>query len=238
MSSTPSHPDRPARQLRPGRHGLSREAVAGQQRARMLDAVSEVVSEKGYVAMTVEDVIATAGVSRRTFYDQFNGKEAAYLAAFEAAGTELIRRVQEAYAESRSLAGGVVSCLRTFLEFSAEEPRYAEMCLVEVLAAGPSAIERRDAVLRALAEVLHEGARRDPRAAPTPPLTAEWAIGGVYEVVYGRLINGEAGELPALLPDLAYSIMLAYLGPDVALDLTHRLTGSRPALLGDARPVS
>jgi AcrR family transcriptional regulator len=181
----------------------------------MLDAVSEVVSEKGYVAMTVEDVIAVAGVSRRTFYDHFKGKEPAYLEAFEVAGAELIRRVNEAYASSRSLAGGIVACLRTFLEFSAEEPRYAE-------------IERRDAVLRTLAGVLHEGAQSDPRSAPTPPVTAEWVIGGVYEVVYARLINGGARELPTLLPDLAYSIMLAYFGADVALELTHRLTGAWP----------
>ncbi len=82
--------------------------------ARMLDAVSEVVSEKGYVAMTVEDVIAAAGVSRRTFYDHFKGKEPAYLEAFEVAGAELIRRVGEAYEReplacrrSRRLPAGV-----------------------------------------------------------------------------------------------------------------------------------
>jgi AcrR family transcriptional regulator len=194
----------------------------------MLDAVSEVVSEKGYVGMTVEDIIAAAGVSRRTFYDHFKSKEAAYLEAFEVVGAELTRRVGEAYEASRSLAGGLVACLRAFLEFSAEQPRYAEMCLVEVLTAGPAAIERRDAVLRTLAGVLHEGAQSDPRAAPTPLVTAEWMIGGVYEVVYGRLINGGAQELPELLPDLAYSIMLAYLGTDVALKLTHRLTGVWP----------
>jgi hypothetical protein len=102
------------------------------------------------------------------------------------------------------------------------------MCLVEVLAAGPAAIERRDMVLRTLAGVLHEGAQSDPRSAPTPPVTAEWVIGGVYEVVYARLINDGAHELPALLPDLAYSIMLAYLGAEVALELTHRFTGAWP----------
>jgi AcrR family transcriptional regulator len=228
MSSTSPNTRRQPHQLRPGRHGLTREAVADHQRARMLDAVSEVVSEKGYVAMTVEDVIAAAGVSRRTFYDHFKGKEPAYLEAFEVAGAELIRRVGEAYAASRSLAGGLVACLRAFLEFSAEEPRYAELCLVEVLAAGPAAIERRDAVLRTLAGVLHEGARSDPRSAPTPPRTAEWVIGGVYEIVYARIINGGTRELPELLPDLAYSIMLAYLGSDVALELTHRFTGEWP----------
>jgi hypothetical protein len=34
-----------------------------------------------------------------------------------------------------------------------------------------------------------------------------------------------------LLPDLAYSIMLAYLGADVALELTHRFTGVWPTSL-------
>jgi AcrR family transcriptional regulator len=228
MSSTSPNARRQPHQLRPGRHGLSR-AVADHQRGRILDAVSEVVSEKGYVAMTVEDVIAAAGVSRRTFYDHFKGKEAAFLEAFEEAGAELIRRVGSAYEESRSLAAGLVACLRAFLEFAATEPRYAEMCLVEVLAAGPAAIERRDAVLRTLAGVLHKGALSDPRSVPTPPVTAEWVIGGVYEVVYGRLINGGARDLPELLPDLAYSIMLAYLGADVAVDLTRRFTGALPS---------
>ena len=195
----------------------------------MLDAVSDVVSAKGFVAMTVEDVIAAAGVSRRTFYDHFRSKEAAYLEAFQEIGTELIRRVGAAYAESRSLAGGIVACLRAFLEFAAEEPRYAEMCLVEVLAAGPAAIARRDEVMRTLAGVLHEGARSDPRSASAPPLTAEWVVGGVYEVVYARLINGAAADLPQLLPDLAYSIMLAYLGHEAAFELTSRLTGVAPS---------
>lgn len=228
-----SNTRRQPHQLRPGRHGLSREAVADHQRGRILDAVSEVVSDKGYVAMTVEDVIAAAGVSRRTFYDHFKGKEAAYLEAFEAAGTELIRRVGEQYAQSRSLASGLVASLRAFLEFCAEEPRYAEMCLVEVLAAGPAAIERRDAVMRTLAKGLHEGARSDPRSAVTPRVTAEWAIGGVYEVVYARLINGSADELPELLPDLTYSIMLAYLGAETALELTCRFTGRPPSEAGE-----
>lgn len=202
--------------------------MADHQRARILDAVSDVVSHKGYVAMTVEDVIAAAGVSRRTFYDHFRSKEAAYLDAFQEIGAELIRRVGAAYGESRSLAGGIVACLRAFLDFAAEEPRYAEMCLVEVLAAGPAAIARRDAVMRTLAGVLHEGAQSDPRSAKTPPLTAEWVIGGVYEVVYARLINGAAQDLPGLLPDLAYSIMLAYLGHDAALELTRKLAGASP----------
>lgn len=199
-------------QLPPGRHGLSRSYVAANQRQRMLDAVADVVSFKGYAAMSVEDVIGAAGVSRRTFYDHFKSKDEAFLAAFDEVGSEAVRRVSAAYEASTTFAEGVVSCLRAFLEFAASEPRYAEMCMVEVLAAGPEAIERRNSVMKALAELLHLGAESVPGAIRPPRLTAETVIGGIYEVVYARVLQGQTTEVVSLLPDLAYSMMLPYLG--------------------------
>src|SRR5882724_3806888 len=61
-----------------GRHGLAREAVVASQRGRLLDAMAEVVAEKGYQATTVADVVERAGVSRRTFYEQFPDREACF----------------------------------------------------------------------------------------------------------------------------------------------------------------
>ena len=190
--------------------------MAANQRERMLDAVADVVSFKGYVAMSVEDIVSAAGVSRRTFYDNFKSKEEAFLAAFDAVGGELIRRVGVTYDASPRFADGVISGLRAFLDFAASEPRYADMCMVEVLAAGPAAIGRRNAVMSALAKLLHRGAQTVPDGIQPPELTAETVVGGVYEVVYSRVLKGGASELPALLPDLAYSMMLPYLGHDEA----------------------
>ena len=70
-------------QLPPGRHGLPRAFVAANQRERILSAVGDVASVAGYSDMTVEGVIVTAGVSRRTFYEHFKSKDEAFLAAFE-----------------------------------------------------------------------------------------------------------------------------------------------------------
>jgi AcrR family transcriptional regulator len=64
-------------QLPAGRHGLSRQFVVSNQRERILAAVADVCSAVGYVAMSVEDIVVTSGVSRRTFYDNFRGKEEA-----------------------------------------------------------------------------------------------------------------------------------------------------------------
>jgi hypothetical protein len=53
-------------------------------------------------------------------------------------------------------------------------------------------------------------------AVRTPELTAETIVGGIYERVYSRVLQGKTSELPQLLPDLAYSIMLPYLGHEAA----------------------
>lgn len=203
-------------QLPPGRHGLSRDFVATNQRERMLDAVADVVSFQGYAAMSVEEIVSAAGVSRRTFYDHFSGKEEAFLQAFDQVAGELLRRVNAAYEGSDGFGEAVVACLREFLEFAADEPRFADMCIVEVLAAGPAAIERRNAVLSQLIELLERAARSVPGGLHPRPLRARTVIGGIYEVVYSRVLQGQAGELPALLPDLAYSVMLPYLGHERA----------------------
>jgi hypothetical protein len=86
------------------------------------------------------------------------------------------------------------------------------MCIVEVLAAGPGALARRNAVMAAFAQLLHEGAESVDGLAHPPALTAETVVGGIYEIVYSRVLQGKTAELPELLPDLAYSMMLPYLG--------------------------
>jgi AcrR family transcriptional regulator len=182
----------------------------------MLDAVVDVVSFQGYAAMSVEEIVSAAGVSRRTFYDHFSDKEDAFLQAFDQVTGELLRRVNAAYETSATFGEAVVACLRELLEFVAAEPRFADMCIVEVLAAGPAAVERRNAVLNELTELLERAARTVPAGLHPRPLRASTAIGGILEVVYSRVIQGQAAELPALLPELAYSVMLPYLGHERA----------------------
>jgi AcrR family transcriptional regulator len=215
---SPERQERPRapHQLPPGRHGLSRAYVVTNQRERILDAVADVISLAGYQAMSVEQIIGAAGVSRRTFYDNFKSKEDAFLAALDAAGGRLVERIRTAYDSSETFSGCVLACLAAFLDFLASEPSSADMCIVEILGAGPAAIERRNDVMKTLAHLLHTGAETVADGIRPPQLTAETIIGGIYEIVYSRVLQGRASELPDLLPDLAYSMMLPYLGHDAA----------------------
>jgi AcrR family transcriptional regulator len=207
-------------QLPAGRHGLSRQFVVENQRQRILAAVADVCSSAGYVAMSVEDIVVTSGVSRRTFYDNFRGKEDVYLAAYDEVSKQLLTRVYAAYAAADGLVARLRDSLNAFLTFVAEEPAFADMCIVEVMAAGPTAIERRNRTMQAFAEMIEKAAAEElPKSKLPPALTAETLVGGIYEVVYSRVLNGRGGELPDLLPDLLFSVLLPYTGQETATSL-------------------
>jgi AcrR family transcriptional regulator len=217
-------------QLPAGRHGLSRQFVVANQRQRILAAVADVCSAAGYVAMSVEDIVVTSGVSRRTFYDNFRGKEDVYLAAYDEVTQQLLTKVYEAYEAADGLVAKVRDSLDAFLTFIAEEPAFADMCIVEVLAAGSTAIERRNRTMAAFADMIAKAAEAElPKSKLPPALTAETLVGGIYEVVYSRVLQGRGDELPALLPDLLFSVLLPYVGQETATSLLkHERRRSKP----------
>jgi AcrR family transcriptional regulator len=204
--------------------------VLDNQRQRILTAVSEAVSEIGYAAMTVEDIIKAAGVSRRTFYEHFKSKEESFLASYEDISTQLMEAITAAFNRTDSFVTRVEDCMRAFLTLLAAQPAYANMCIVEVLVAGPAALERRNAVMREFAELIEQGASEElPKPARPPALTSETLVGGVHEVIYSRILRGETAELPSLLPDLTFSVLLPYMGRDVATTQYKRLKRRKKA---------
>ena len=203
--------------------------MAQNQRQRILTAVVDVTSAASYAQMTVEGIIVTAGVSRRTFYEHFKNKDDAFLAAYDEITALLVERVFGAVQAADGFSERAVAGLGTFLDFLASEPAFARMCVVEVLAAGPEAIGRRNNVMRAFADLIDAQAKELLPDRHSPALTAETVVGGIYEVVYSRVLSGEIKTLPELLPDLTYSALLPYLGPEVAAAERRRLLEGRQA---------
>lgn len=204
-----------------GRHGLPREFVAQSQRARILDALVTSIGERGYQETRVADLIARSGVSRKTFYEHFADKEECFLAAYDACVAELMSAVTIAYEQEEEWIDAIRAALRAFLGFLAEHPDLTRLCIVDVHAVGERAITRRDAAIRGFYYFLDAGRADAPRA--LPGLTAEAVTGGMYEIVYSRVVRGTTEELPRLLPELMYWTVMPFLGHERALAEMERL---------------
>jgi AcrR family transcriptional regulator len=211
---------RKALQLPSGRHGLPPQFVASNQRERIVIAVAQVCSTAGYAAMSVEDVVVASGVSRRTFYDNFQDKEDAFLAAYDEVTSRLLVRVKAAYDANDDIIDRAREGLRALLGFLAAEPAFADMCVVEALAAGPMVVEHRNANLRMLSDLIDEtAAAAMPDGTPPSPIIAQALVGGIFEVVYSRVLAGRHDELPGLLPGLIFTLLLPYAGHDFATQI-------------------
>ena len=209
---------RPARRPLPrGAHGLSREFVAQDQRARMVDAMADVMAEYGYADATVAHVLERARVSRRTFYEHFTDKLDCFMATYEAVVGQVEARVVEAYVPGDPWPAQVRSTLGALLEFLAADPAFARVLVVEPLTAGGLALERHSEAVRSTIPFLVRG-REHPSCPPElPPSIEEEVAGGIAGLAYWWVVAGRAAELSGRLQELVYFALLPYLGHDAAL---------------------
>jgi AcrR family transcriptional regulator/DNA-binding MarR family transcriptional regulator len=220
--------------LRAARGPLPRDEVDDFQHARIVSAMIEVASELGYLGAAVAPVVARAGVSRRTFYELFDGREDCFLAAFEWGVGQVRAATLEAYGSQRAWRERVRHALAALLLLLDSEPELARVCVIEALGAGKLVLQRRAEIMDELVGALDVDAPH-PRAASgeRPLLTAEGIVGGAFSVVHGRLLEQQIahsmpGALIGLHGQLMALIVLPYLGPRTAGEEFTRPTPEPP----------
>jgi AcrR family transcriptional regulator/DNA-binding MarR family transcriptional regulator len=186
--------------------------VAELQRSRMLSSAVRVVTEGGYGQMSVSRVTGGAGVSRRTFYELFEDREACFLAAFDQAIAEMHTLARSAWLEQRSWQERVRAALGVVLGFLDEHPGLGSLVVVEALAAGPRVLAHRARLLEQVAVLLDEGRGESSARGAPPQLTAEGLVGAVLGVLHARLLERPPKPLLGLLNPLMGMIVAPYLG--------------------------
>jgi AcrR family transcriptional regulator len=207
----------------PGRQRLSREFIARHQRARIVAALAEETMDRGYRAVTVADIVRRAGIARNTFYDNFSSKEDCFLATQDFAVEEALKRVVDAATEAEGWEARLAAGLGAFLGYVASEPALARTCIVEALSAGDAAQERYEQSVQAFVPLLRIGREDSPHGDDLPETLEEAIIGGIFWVVYQRIVLGETEQIEALLPDLCDFALTPYIGAESAQRATARL---------------
>jgi AcrR family transcriptional regulator len=221
----PSTPD-----LREGREGAH---VAEMQRRRLLLAFTEVLAEDGLEDAGIGRVCKRAGVSRRTFYDLFDDREACFLAVLDSAVGRISQSVAPAFEREGSWRDRMRGALTGLLAFFDEQPALARACLIETLKAGPAVSQCRRRILDALTTAV-DGGRTESKTATEPPaLTAQSTVGGGVSVIHARLLEDHPGALLELRNPLMSMIVHPYLGPAAARrELDQPVPSPKPASNG------
>jgi AcrR family transcriptional regulator len=206
-----SHPDLHLWKLPRGRHGLPRELVTQSQRERLLAAVVRVTAAQGYQGTSVADILKEAGVGRESFYKHFKDKEDCFVAANDALVDNLEARVTKAYEEPGSWPERVRHGLAATLDWFASNPDIARVMMIEMGTVGPIASERFRTTFRRFTALLDDG-KEFIDAAPDLPNLASIAGGAVFARVYEEVALGNSSNLPRLLPQLTFELLLPYIG--------------------------
>ncbi|HWO15960.1 MAG TPA: helix-turn-helix domain-containing protein [Solirubrobacterales bacterium] len=203
-------------QLPRGRHRIARADVVESQRRRLLAGVTRALVEEGFARLTVEDVVTHAGVSRKTFYEYFESREACLLAAYDAASEELWRTGEEAAGAAEGWAARVGAVLTAVASHLAADPERAHLFTREARVAGPEVAARQRADAERAAALLRAGRREHPAAKDLPAATELTLVENLAALVGANVLSGVAEMLPGLVPQLAEYLLEPYLGAEGA----------------------
>ena len=211
------------RSVRQGSH------VAEIQRARLLAGAVRAVDEFGYTRTTVGEITGQAHVSRRTFYELFANSEDCLAAMFDEAVERIAAHIADSRWEELSWLERVRAGLWGILLFLDREPALARVCVVQSARGGSQILERRERVLKRLADLVHEGRDENNAKTECSELTAEGLVGAALSIVHTRLAREDSAPLSDLHGELMAMIVLPYLGPGAARKERKRTTPVRGA---------
>jgi AcrR family transcriptional regulator len=187
-----------------GRHAPPLEVRQTRQRGRLFAAAATVFARVGYADATAEAIAREAGMSKATFYEHFGNKEDCIVALFDAATEMVLDAMREAARDTATDAQTRVrTTLGAFLGTLAHFPNESQTLLVEIVGAGPRAMERRDRALEAVAQYLEELNAEDAERGVTPrlgPHDAFAIVGAVVELASRQIRTGVPGEIRELEP--------------------------------------
>jgi AcrR family transcriptional regulator len=179
---------------------MDRGEVLRHQRARIHGAMVEAVARSGYAAVNVKRVTALAGVSRRSFYEQFSNKDDCFLATFDAITGRWARLVRRACGRSD---GSPEERIRASFEVLGEAIRdrrnEARLVFCESRTAGRPGLAHLGEAMGKCERLLATGLRESPATDVLPPAVIRGVVGGAHEIVWRSVASPsarrDAGEL-------------------------------------------
>jgi AcrR family transcriptional regulator len=194
--------------------------------SRLLQAMAAVVQKKAYTAITIADIVQAAGVSKRSFYEQFESKEACFLALYRAASASALRTLRETVSPGEGWQTQVEQGLHAYLSHLAAGAGLLRALFIDIHDLGEPGAKARREVMHGLAGFMLDTVNSSPRASSTSasftPALAMAAVGGVNELILMAIEANEVERLADLTPTCIQLVFLLTQTPQAPQDNPQR----------------
>lgn len=205
-----------ARKLPRGKSAATPEAVAAEQRERILEAVGRLARKEGFAATTVADIVKDGGVTREAFYELFRNKEEAFLAAQTTNLERMISFVASRFFAGETWADRIWNGLEALLGHVSHQPDVVYLDVIESYAAGAAALRRSFDNRMAYGIFFEDGYRQRPEAEQLPRLCSEAIGSAIVGLMRWHVGEGRTEQMPEMIPEAAYVALAPFIGPTAA----------------------
>jgi AcrR family transcriptional regulator len=199
--SVTGEPAAPSARARPGIRERNRE----RNRQEVADVALDLFTRHGYPAVTVDDIAAAAGISRRTFFRYFESKEDVVMPAEEERDLEVLRRHLDARPSGEPLVVSICNAVQILLETTTAEERAALMARLRVIFENPAVhahmLQRQTSMEHMVAEVIAGHLGVDPATDLTSRVLAASTIAAFRAATDVWLATGGERELVDLMAE-------------------------------------
>lgn len=182
------------------------------ERTRLLEAMLEELTEKGYREVEVAAAAQRARLDGEEWSSMFPDKDACLVAAFDELTGQLREAICAGCLTGSDWPGRVAGGLRVLLAQLSSRAAMAEALARTFPSIGPEAQARYQAFVESLAPLLAEGREFSGMAAELPSTVELLAVGAGEAIVFEQIQAGRTAALAALGPEILFSVLVPFLG--------------------------
>lgn len=184
----------------------------------LLMAMLDELVNHGYREASVARARRLAGVSAEEFEVEFEDKDACLFAAYEHLGQRVVRTASAECGRERPWPERVRSGLEALLAELAAAPRMAQAITRSFPGIRPSTYKRYVELLSRFEPFMAEGREYAEVEEELPDEVELLAVGAAEAIIFGEVDAGRAERLPAMMPEILFSVLVPFMGPDRAAD--------------------
>ena len=206
------------------------------ERARIVEALVDLVASLGYAQITVAMVLDRAEVGEQVFRRHFDDVEDCFCVVLKEMNDELVRRSILAFEAEDGWLNQIRALGYVIVEYLSEDPRRGRLLYVDILSLGERAQMIRDGAMEVFTSLVDRGRQELDDPDSVSRATAEGVTGAIYHRLHMIVLEGGVDSLSDMAPQMLYTAVLPYVGSAAALAELQRPQTSPPNGKGHGYP--